>query len=184
MKDVVKVFFAFVMAVMMSTSVYAQHHGDDTHHKTSGDDPVVNSDDPTLTKDGKAGVKTDDGLLYGEDFKSGEVMEFSEVIASKDKLHNQVVTIKGYISEVCAKAGCWMTLTDGDKSIRVLTMHNFLVPTGFYGKNAVISGTFKVREFSEEEEEHYNEESANPKETIEKREETYELEATGVKFVD
>ena len=182
MKDVVKVFFAFVLAVMMSTSVSAQHH-DDSHHKTSGDDPVV-TDDPTATKDGKSGVKTDDGLLYGADFKSGEVMEFSEVIASKDKLDGQVVTIKGYVSEVCAKAGCWMTLTDGDKSIRVLTMHEFLVPTGFSGKNAIISGTFKVRAFSEEEEEHYNEESANPKETIEKREETYELEATGVKFTD
>lgn len=182
MKDLLKVFFAFVMAVMMSTSVPAQHH-DGTHHKTSDDDPIVN-EDPTVTKDGKSGVKTDDGLLYGADFSGGEVMEFSEVIASKDKLDGQVITIKGFVSEVCAKAGCWLTMTDGDKSIRVLTMHEFLVPTGYSGKNAVISGVFKVRAFSEEEEEHYNEESANPKETIEKKDESYEIEATGVKFTD
>jgi hypothetical protein len=182
MKDLVKVFFAFVMAVMMSTSVSAQHH-DDTHHKTTNDDPVI-TDDPTITKDGKAGVKTDDGLLYGVDFKGGETMAFSEVIQSKDKLDGQVVTVKGYVSDVCAKAGCWLVMTEGDKSIRVLTMHDFLVPTGYAGKNAIINGTFKVRAFSEEEEEHYNEESATPKETIEKREETYEIEATGIKFVD
>lgn len=182
MKDLVKVFFAFVMAVMMSTSVSAQHH-DDSHHKTTGDDPVI-TDDPTMTKDGKPGVSTDDGLLYGTDFKGSESMTFSEVIEAKDKLDGQVITVKGYVSDVCAKAGCWMILTEGDKSIRVLTMHDFLVPTGNAGKTAIISGVFKVRAFSEEEEEHYNEESATPKETIEKREETYEIEATGVKFVD
>jgi hypothetical protein len=182
MKDLLKVFFAFVLAVMMSTSVSAQHH-DDAHHKTSGDDPVV-TEDPTVTKDGKEGVKTDEGLLYGADFSGGEVMKFSEVIASKDKLDGQVITIKGYVSEVCAKAGCWLTMTEGDKSIRVLTMHEFLVPTGYSGKNAVISGVFKIRAFSEEEEEHYNEESANPKESIEKKDESYEIEATGVKFTD
>lgn len=182
MKDLVKMFFAFVLAVMMSTSVSAQHH-DDSHHKTTGNDPVI-TDDPTLTKEGKAGIVTEEGLLYGADFKGADVMEFSEVVESKEKLDGQVVTVKGYVSDVCAKAGCWLVMTEGDKSIRVLTMHDFLVPTGYAGKTAIISGVFKVRAFSEEEEEHYNEESATPKETIERKEESYEIEATGVKFVD
>lgn len=181
MKDIVKVFFAFVLAVMMSSGVSAQDHGD--HQNTSGDVTTL-SDDPTLTKDGVAGVKTEDGLLYGADFKSADVMTLSEVLASSEKLDGQIITVKGYISDVCAKAGCWFVMTENDNTVRVVTMHEFLVPTGFSGKNAIISGKFKVREFSEDEEKHYNDESANPKEEIVARDKTYEIEATGVKFVD
>lgn len=182
MKDIVKVFFAFVLAVMMSNGVSAQDHGD-SHHKTSGDGTTLN-DDPTITKDGVAGVTTEDGLLYGVDFKSGEAMTLSEVLTSSEKLDGQIITVKGYVSDVCAKAGCWLVMTENDNTVRVVTMHEFLVPTGFAGKNAIITGKFKVREFSEDEEKHYNDESANPKDEIVARDKTYEIEATGIKFVD
>ncbi len=157
MKDIVKVFFAFVLAVMMSSGVNAQH---DSH------------------------TETNEGIVYGVDFDGSGAVEFTEVIAASEKYDGQEVTVKGYVSEICSKMGCWMVISEGDNTVRVVTMHEFLVPKGNVGKTALISGKFKVREFSEDEEKHYNEESANPKEEIVARDKTYEIEATGIKFVD
>ena len=167
MKDLLKVFFAFVIAVMMSTSVSAQDH-DMT--KMSGDEPM--------------GTETKEGMLYGTDFDGSSPVEFTEVIAAAEKYNGQEVTVKGYVSEVCSKMGCWLVLSEGDNNIRVLTNHVFVVPKGNAGKTAIISGKFKVKEFSEEEEQHYNEESPTPKDEITKTDKSYELEAIGVKFVD
>jgi hypothetical protein len=167
MKDLLKVFFAFVMAVMMSTSVSAQVH----------DMTKMADDEPT-------GTETKDGMLYGTDFDGSNPVEFSEVVAGAEKYDGQEVTVKGYVSEVCSKMGCWLVISEGDNSVRVLTNHVFVVPKGNAGKTAIISGKFKVREFSEDEENHYNEESPTPKEEIAKRDKTYEIEAIGVKFVD
>ncbi|MCB0723946.1 MAG: DUF4920 domain-containing protein [Ignavibacteriae bacterium] len=169
MKDLVKVFFAFVLAVMMSTSVNAQNH-DMKMNKSSDDDPV--------------GTETKEGMLYGQDFDGSSAVEFTEVIASAEKYNGQEITVKGYVSEVCTMMGCWMVISEGDNSVRVVTQHEFFVPKGNAGKNALITGKFVVKEFSEEEEQHYNEESANPKDEITKKDKTYEIEATGVKFVD
>ena len=167
MKDIVKVFFAFVLAVIMSNGVNAQDHD---MHKSSGDEPV--------------GTETKEGMLYGVDFDGSAAVEFTEVIAGSEKYDGQEVTVKGYVSEVCSKMGCWMVITEGDNSVRVVTMHEFLVPKGNAGKTALISGKFKVREFSEDEEKHYNDESANPKDEIVAKDKTYEIEATGIKFID
>ena len=58
--------------------------------------------------------------------------------------------------------GCWMRLSDGTNTTRVKTNHDFFLPKDIAGQNAIVYGTFKVTEISEDDAKHYNEESKNP----------------------
>lgn len=166
MKDLVKIFFAFVLAVMMSTSVSAQDH-----------DMPMSSDEPI-------GTETKEGMLYGTDFDGSAAVEFTDLVAGAEKYDGQEVTVRGYVSEVCTKMGCWLVLSQDGKSVRVVTLHKFFVPKDYSGMTALITGKFAVSEYSAEDEEHYKEESSNPDNVTEPQKESYTIEATGVKFVD
>ncbi len=46
----------------------------------------------------------------------------------------------GRIGKVCQKKGCWMTLTEGDAVVRVMTGYRYFFPTDAQG-DAVVYGT-------------------------------------------
>ena len=133
------------------------------------------------------GIKTEDGMLYGkENDGTLTVMDIKDLMADPSANDGKTIVVKGNIAEVCQKMGCWMTMTEGSNTVRVVTLHEFFLPKDASGKNAVVSGKFIVKEISEEEAKHYNEESKNPKDAGEIKgvQKGFEIEATGIKILN
>jgi hypothetical protein len=70
----------------------------------------------------------------------------------------------GTIAEVCQAKGCWMTVRDGDKDLRVeFKDYGFFVPWDSEGKTVRLQGVVQPREMTEEERAHYAAESKSGK---------------------
>jgi hypothetical protein len=99
----------------------------------------------------------------------------------------KTVLIEGRIADVCQKAGCWMVLAEGDKSIRVLTKaHKFSVAKDSTGQECRIEGEVRAKEIKAEEVAHFESESAKKDLIPEKSVQgtmTYELVASGVQLL-
>ena len=102
------------------------------------------------------------------------------------KYDGKTVMVEGRVADVCQKAGCWLVLAEGDKSIRIRTKaHAFLVAKDGTGKTAKIEGLVKSHKVDPKKVAHYESESVNKEIIPEKQAGTdvvYELIATGVAF--
>lgn len=140
------------------------------------------STSPTLEKsENQSG-----GTLYGEDAKStATVVTFADLVASPEKYENMEVVVTGNVNDVCAKEGCWLVLGDGNKEIMVKTLHVFVVPKDCYDNTAVINGIFNVKEITEEQARHFNDESKKTKiksEDIKGPQKMFVIKAAGIKL--
>ncbi|MFZ1320107.1 MAG: DUF4920 domain-containing protein [Ignavibacteria bacterium] len=168
---------------------------------SSQDDPATNDSKESKTEDIKKadtdateeksdqpeGIKMEDGILYGKNYEEGmEVVEFTDLMSNPSEYKDKTVLVKGNISEVCQKAGCWLVLSDGSNSSRVTTLHNFFVPKDATGSQVIVLGKFIEAELTEDQAKHYNEESNNPKadEDIKGTVKVFEIEADGVKILN
>jgi hypothetical protein len=59
----------------------------------------------------------------------------------------------GRVGKVCQKKGCWMTLTEGDAMVRVMTGYRFFLPADASG-DAVVYGTLQRTEMDADEAAH------------------------------
>ncbi len=173
MLNSIKQFVFFLIAIFVITGTsYSQV----SIHKESGKntEPV--------------GIILSDGVLYGKDYdQSMTIIEFEDLLKSANDYDDKVVLVKGNVSEVCQKMGCWMTMSGGSQEARVKTLHEFFLPKDIGGQEAVVIGTFKVTEISEEQARHYNDETKNPKvksDEIKGPKKAYEIEAMGIKILN
>lgn len=166
----------FVFAIFLVSSVSYSQDDSQTlgNHEKSTDEPV--------------GIKMSDGTLYGKDYDPSMTMiEFAELISNPAENDGKMILVKGNVTEVCQAMGCWMTMSDGTNTARVKTGHNFLLPKDIAGSNAVVIGTFKVTEISEQDAKHYNDETKNPTvktEDITGPQKAIEIEAIGIKILN
>lgn len=80
--------------------------------------------------------------------------------ALSDRNLGRFVSIEAGVAEVCRAKGCWMVLTDGERSVRVTFRdYAFFVPKDLAGKTVVAEGVLSRRVISAEEAEHLAEES-------------------------
>ncbi|HMS33969.1 MAG TPA: DUF4920 domain-containing protein [Ignavibacteria bacterium] len=157
-----------ITIILISTSAFAQNH-----EKSASTEPV--------------GTATADGMLYGKDFDPGmTAMDYGDLLKSADENNERVILVKGTVAEVCQGMGCWMVMTDGSKSVRATTSHEFFLPKDIAGREAVIYGKFKITEISEDDARHYNEESKNPvsNESIVGPQKVMEIDAIGIKILN
>jgi hypothetical protein len=96
--------------------------------------------------------------------------------------------VKGTVSSVCEKKGCWMKLaqTEGDGIMIRFKDYKFFMPLNIVGKDVVLQGEAKKTVTSVEMLKHYAEDAGKSKEEIEKiTEPKTEIEfiATGVLVV-
>lgn len=179
-----KISLLMIALLMMSVKGFSQ----DDHMKQ--EDRMKVKDHMTIkgdVSDEPSGITMTDGILYGKDYDpTMTVIEFSELMKDPVMNDGKIVLIRGNVSEVCQNMGCWMTMTDGGNTARVLTMHEFLLPKDIAGRNAVVLGKFKVTEITEDEARHYNEESKNPKnaDEIKGPQKTFEIEASCIKILN
>ena len=85
--------------------------------------------------------------------------------------------ISGRVAQVCQKAGCWMTLSDGDVMARVMTDHKFALPKDLSG-DVVVFGKLEVLDLDDKEIAHMAKDSGKPVSEIAARE--YRIAARGV----
>jgi hypothetical protein len=91
------------------------------------------------------------------------------------------LSIKAGVAEVCRAKGCWMVLTDGQRSVRVTFRdYAFFVPKDLAGKTVVAEGVLSRRLVSPEEAAHLAEESGSAESISPTPREEWLLVATSV----
>ncbi len=176
-KLIKNIFLSVLALLLLSTVSYSQH-----------DENIKLLEKDAKLLDEPAGILMPDGILYGKDYDAAmTVTEFSDLMNNPSGNNDKVMIVKGNVSEVCQKMGCWMIMSEGGKSVRIKTMHDFFLPKDIAGRNAIVIGKFKVAEISEDMARHYNDEAKNPtikSEDIKGPQNVYEIEAMGIKILN
>ncbi|MFZ4928746.1 DUF4920 domain-containing protein [Chryseobacterium sp. Mn2064] len=136
--------------------------------------------------------------LVGDTYGS----EVSSSIESKaitvDKLNKQLkkdnkkvenVAVKGKVTDVCDKKGCWLTIQTEDNSKFFVKMKDyaFFVPTALKGKNVVLEGNAERKVTSVNEQKHYAEDAKKPQSEIDaitQPKEEIRFVANGIKVIN
>ncbi len=124
-------------------------------------------------------------LSYGSRFDVSEVSTSEEFTNIMVGLTDTIqVTMRGMVSDVCSKKGCWMTLplSNGEELMVRFKDYGFFVPTDASGE-AIVNGLAYVSETSLADLRHYAEDAGASSAEIEAIIEpkiTYSLMADGV----
>lgn len=108
-------------------------------------------------------------------------------LKSSKKLEN--VAVKGKVTDVCDKKGCWLTVeTDNNEKFFVkMKDYAFFVPTALKGKNIVLEGSAETKIISVDEQKHYAEDAKKSQQEIDaitKPQEEIRFVANGIKVVN
>jgi hypothetical protein len=123
------------------------------------------------------------GQTFGASVPSDDAVAASAVAATPATYDGQTVTVRGRISKVCQKKGCWLALDTGtDLPIRVLVPrtddgYEFTVPTTLAGQ-ATVTGTLKTVELDDATQKHFAEDGAATTSAQE-----VQIAATGIRVV-
>lgn len=100
------------------------------------------------------------------------------------KLKEMTVKVKGVVTEVCEKEGCWIKIKSPDGNLMVkMRDHKFTVPLALKGKTIVIDGSAERKITTTEQLRHYAEDAGKSKEEIAKIKEPKKeivLQASGI----
>jgi len=133
------------------------------------------------------------GDYYGNDISNSSmansisVEKLEEKLKAGNKIEN--VVVKGEVSGVCPKKGCWVSVKTEDGASFFVKMrdYSFFVPTALKGKNVVLEGTAEREVTSVEELRHYAKDAKKTKEeigAIKSPKEEIRFVASGIKVVD
>lgn len=121
---------------------------------------------------------------YGAPFTAAVTVSAAELLADPAKYAGQTVQVTGRVADVCTKAGCWMVVAEGDRSMRVLMKdHAFSVDKQGAGSDAKVEGVVEAKELDPATVKHFEEESAKPEAMPERGVQSgviYQLVASGV----
>lgn len=143
----------------------------------------------TLTMAQPPELPTTPGTTYGSEVTAAGAVPVAELpqLLKGEQLKN--VKVKGTVTDVCPKMGCWLSLEMPDKSNVFVKMkdYGFFVPTDLKGKTVVVDAEAKVINTSVEELKHYAEDAKKTQQEIDAikapREEI-RLTATGITVVN
>jgi hypothetical protein len=89
-----------------------------------------------------------------------EPVPVAELLAALERFDGTTLVLAGKVNAVCAKKGCWMTLTAGEREMRVTFQdYGFFVPLDASGAGVRAEGTFHIEETPVEEARHYLEDA-------------------------
>ena len=106
-------------------------------------------------------VQSTTNNLYGDAFETDSILSLNELSQKIEKIGDTLqLTLKGTIKEVCAKKGCWMTLSlenDSEMMVRFKD-YGFFVPLDASGE-VLIHGKAFISETSVDDLRHYAEDT-------------------------
>lgn len=135
--------------------------------------------------------------LVGEVYGAGVSAKAEKSAMTTKKLDQKLkksgkvenVAVKGKVTKVCDKKGCWLTLeTDNNEKFFIkMKDYGFFVPTALEGKTVVLEGNAEMKVTSVDEQKHYAEDAKKPQSEIDaitKPQEEIRFMANGIKVVD
>ncbi|SHN02856.1 protein of unknown function [Chryseobacterium carnipullorum] len=136
--------------------------------------------------------------IVGDTYGSGVVSTSESKAITVDKLSKKLkkdnkkvegVAVKGKVTDVCEKKGCWLTIQTEDNSQFFVKMKDyaFFVPTALKGKMVVMEGTAERKVTSIDEQKHYAEDAKKPQaeiDAITSPKEEIRFVANGIKVVN
>jgi hypothetical protein len=137
-------------------------------------------------------------LLVGDTYGNAVSSSVESKAITVDKLNKQLkkdnkkvenVAVKGKVTDVCDKKGCWLTIQTEDNSKFFVKMKDyaFFVPTALKGKNVVLEGNAERKVISVNEQKHYAEDAKKPQSEIDaitQPKEEIRFVANGIKVVN
>lgn len=133
------------------------------------------------------------GDYYGTDVSNVAVKNAISVEKLDDKLQTsgkiENVAVKGEVTGVCPKRGCWVSVktVDGSSFFVKMKDYAFFVPTALKGKNVVLEGNAERKVTSVEELKHYAKDAKKSKaeiDAIKAPKEEIRFMASGIKVVN
>ena len=164
---------------------HADHHEGEEHHEHDHEhghdhdhehgDEHAHGEEAELPETGNFGAEVNpEGAI--------QMAEFLTMMEGKDSAE---VTIKGNISKVCQKKGCWMDMETADGQTMKVTFkdYGFFVPKNCGGKEAIMTGKAKMETIDVATLQHYAEDAGKSQDeiaAITEPETQLTFEATGV----
>lgn len=106
------------------------------------------------------------GMGFGKKIDDKGAIGVNE-LASKINSAETHVKVKGKVTDVCTKEGCWLKIGTANGAMMVkMRNHSFLVPVDINGKEVVVDGTAKMLITPVKELQHYAEDAGKSKEEI------------------
>ncbi|REC49533.1 DUF4920 domain-containing protein [Chryseobacterium pennipullorum] len=126
------------------------------------------------------------GVSSDKEAKAVSMQHLTEILNTKPVVEE--VTIKGKVTDVCPKKGCWITLENPEKTKVFVKMKDyaFFLPAAIKGKTIVLDGKAELKKTSVEELRHYAEDAKKSPADIAKITEPateIRLLATGIKVI-
>lgn len=97
------------------------------------------------------------GLLQAGELKLGKsltqtnALSLAELVAKPDAYVGKTVQVKGKITEVCQAMGCWVVVTDGQKTMRIqMEEGKVSFPKDAAGKPIIAEGTLSKHSLTKE----------------------------------
>ena len=133
------------------------------------------------------------GDYYGENVsealmsKAISVGELQKDLKATNKIES--VAVRGEVTDVCPKRGCWISVKTDDGASFFVKMKDyaFFVPTAVKGKNVVLEGSVERKVTSVEELKHYAKDAKKTKaeiDAINAPKEEIRFLASGIKVVN
>ncbi len=120
---------------------------------------------------------------FGAPIPLATATTLADVLADPAAHDGRTVRFEAVIAECCPKKGCWMTLVEGDDTVRVVFQdYGFFVPLDSAGRTVRLEGLFEVREVPLDEARHYLEDAGRLDEAaaLTGPQQGYQITATGV----
>jgi len=110
-----------------------------------------------------------DKEVYGAKLKHRKHITLGTIASKPKDWNDKELQLRGKITGVCKKKGCWMMLQDGKEDVRIrFTGYSFFVPLDCAGRQVTCEGRVKVRVESEAQRRHYAEDAGLSRAEIEK----------------
>ncbi len=91
-------------------------------------------------------------IILGEQVNMDLYQPLNAVLASPSEFINKEITLKGKITKVCKKKGCWADITSDDGLIRIKVIDGVIViPIYAVGREAYATGKLSAKVLTKEE---------------------------------
>jgi hypothetical protein len=149
---------------------------------TGTEAPAEPGEQPT-TESAAAPTSTGDNH-FGAAFTRSDATPLAAVVAKSDEAVGSTVQVRGRVTSVCKKKGCWFVIQDADApSVRVtMKDYGFFVPKDCDGKLAVVEGELQRKIITEKTRKHLAEDEGKDPSTVTGDKEELGLVATGVQL--
>jgi len=157
-----KKLFSIVLALIISTSVYAQ------------DAEVIRLSEPVQ--------ESETHEVFGAEVSEwSNAVSLTALISEADKFSSKEVTLETEVAQVCEKKGCFFVASEGENSVRITFKdYGFFIPTDSKGKKVKLVGMFEMKTLSEGQAKHYAEDAGAEPDEIEGEQQEYTIVATSV----